>query len=221
MYGNERKLGWGIRQAGCSFILLFWIKCFYCQKTLLPYSVHSSVIGNSAFTNAAGSRTSEDRRISYIKERLYITYKQDFDYVESLGRDGKTSIYLFTTIDEKKIDYKVKYWIGAMSTPWGDQPLIQTRHVVNELPQAINDYVVKNSNYARYDITGISLDEVAANISSTLDVAQNLLNEYGLTYRNPDLNIILVYTGKEYETAFSYNDKSSILDYITRTVNLQ
>lgn len=161
---------------------------------------------------------SEERTIAYIQERLYIVYGQNFECVQSLGKvDGKKSVYVFKPNDERGICFEVRYWIGAMDTPWGEQWLVQTRHVVDEFPEAVVDYVVSQSPYSRYDITDVPLDEVVANILSLETSAENLLTEYGANRIIPHMDITIVYNSKEYEMIFG-NNESAIWNDIVDTV---
>lgn len=160
----------------------------------------------------------EKHIIAHVKKMLYVRYDRDFEYIKSLGRNGKKYVYLFTTKDERKINFEVEYWIGALSTPWGGQPLIQTRHVVDNFPKAISAYTVAKSIYSRYDITDIPVKEASENISLLIKNAQGYLNEYGASYQRPDLDIMIVFKGREYPMTFSSDDTGIIKERITRKV---
>lgn len=161
----------------------------------------------------------EKHTISYIQNYLYNKYDLNFDYVKRLETNKtKKSAYIFSTTDERRLCFKVEYWKGAMITPWGKQPLIQTRHVVDEFPKAIRKYVVSQSPYSKYDITEVPIDEVAKNIVSVVADTDKILNEYGASWESPNVDIIIVYKGKEYQITFGNQNESSIRDKIVNTL---
>ncbi len=162
---------------------------------------------------------SEKHTIAYIQNQLHNRYDLNFEFVKSLeAEEENRSFYLFSTTDENRLSFKVKYWIGAMATPWGEQPLIQTRHVVDEFPKAVREYVVSQSPYATYDITNIPIEEAAKSIISLIEDTKKALNNYGIGWESHDVDITIIYNGKAYDMTFGTKSESIIGDSIRTSI---
>ncbi len=147
----------------------------------------------------------ENSRIVYVQEYLNNRYDHNFVYAESLGKNEKGQyIYVFTTNDEREINFEARYWIGPVYLPWGNVPFTRTKHVGDNLGDAVVDYVVTNSPYARYEISDVSfgtLEEYANNLTLLRGYTKEALDEFSIALGG-DTTITVVFGDKECEIQF-------------------
>ena len=66
--------------------------------------------------------TSERFSVPYIQKFLHNKYERSFQYIEKLpSNEPGQYYYLFATNDEKKLHFKVEYWIGPERNPLGGE----------------------------------------------------------------------------------------------------
>lgn len=159
--------------------------------------------------------TSARYSIPYIQKSLHTKYKHGFQYIEQLQSNKPGQYYyLFATEDEKKLHFKVAYWIGPVRNPLGGEfPLIRSRHVRDEFPDAIAEYVINQSPYREYDITDVPMEEVVQNIQKLVSEIDKELDEYDLGYAAYDAEICIVYKGNRYNLTVGVTNEAIILIY--------
>lgn len=162
----------------------------------------------------------DNRTISYVDKYLNTRYHKEFVFIKTLDNsDSNKSRYLYCTNDDNKINFDVTYWYGPIYTPWGNFPLIWSKHVLDNLPDAIKEHVIKQkSSISTIDMSYITLDEATENIYSLLLEIDKELKEYNISWVRSTAEITIINKGKEYKIKFSMRRKSAIKDLLTQTI---
>jgi hypothetical protein len=146
-----------------------------------------------------------NKRIQYITSYLNNRYECTFTCIDDtpIVIDGDIE-YQFKTNDNNEIVFTVKYWIGALYTPWGDFPLIRVTHIVENFDEEIANYVIENSEFQnyQYDITNQSIDETIQKLYNILEEIDVVLVDYGIIYGEPDITLQLIDNDEKMEITY-------------------
>lgn len=161
----------------------------------------------------------DNRTISYLDKYLNSRYHKEFVFVKTLEKsDSNKSRYLYCANDDNKIYFDVTYWYGPIYTPWGNFPLIWSKHIVDNFPDAIKEYVIKQKSISTIDMSYITIDEATDNIYALLSEIDYELKKYNINWVRSTADITIINKGKEYIITFSMKEKSAIKDLIVQTI---
>jgi hypothetical protein len=151
---------------------------------------------------------SNDTRIEYIENYLNNNYECAFICLDDTPKviDGEYE-YQFMTNDENEIVVTVKYWNGALYTPWGDFPLIRERHIVENFEEEIINYIIENSEFQgyKYDMTNRSIDETVEKLYDIAEKMDFTLVNYGIKWYTPAITLQLIKDGRKIEFTYRYS----------------